>query len=257
MRSLLSGFLVGVFPVGLLPTAASSAQEPIPPTANMDSFIFGTKQGGNQGHTPKAKPPRNDTADPPESLPPPAPCFAWILEGGSPICNLPLSPAAGGVSPAQLASEAWERLPIPAPAVSTAPPRESAGLVGLPHWFWVTNGRPLSDRAQTGGVWVEVTASPQSLSIDPGDGQGPLRCPGMGTVYDSSRPATSQRSTCAHTYARSSADQRNGTYRVRVTVVWGGTWTGSGGTGGTLPTLSRSTSFPLRITEAQSLYTQR
>lgn len=158
------------------------------------------------------------------------------------------------MSPAELAVTQWGRLPIPAPVVRTAPPRGADGLVGLPHWFWVADWRPLTGRAEAGGVWIEVTARPQSLTIEPGGGQRPVRCSGPGTAYDRSRPAVSQRTDCSYAFTRSSFGRPGGAYRVRATVVWGGTWVGSGGTGGVLPPVSRSVSFPVRVAEAQSLY---
>ncbi|WP_147339382.1 hypothetical protein [Actinomadura spongiicola] len=148
----------------------------------------------------------------------------------------------------------WARLPIPAPRVRTAPPRRKAGLVGLPEWFWVTNWRSLSGRASVGEVWVEVTAVPQRTTIEPGQGHRVVRCSGPGTAYNPTKSAASQRTNCSYVYARSSAAQPGGAYRVRATVLWGGTWRGSDGSGGVLPPLSRSTSLRLRIAEAQGLY---
>ena len=158
------------------------------------------------------------------------------------------------MSPAALAAEQWKQLPLPVPVVRTAPPRRASGLAGLPHWFWVTNWRPRTERAEAGGAWIEVTARPQYLVIEPGNGQPPVRCPGPGTAYDPTRPASSQRTDCSYAFERSSAGLPQGAYQVRVTVVWSGTWVGSGGAGGALPPVSRSVAFPLRVAEAQSLY---
>ncbi|GAA4242398.1 hypothetical protein GCM10022254_75260 [Actinomadura meridiana] len=169
------------------------------------------------------------------------------------------SPTDGGgkgakVSPAVLALTRWASMPIPAPVVRTAPPRRRDGLVGLPEWFWVTNWDSLSDRVAARSVWVEVVARPQSMTIDPGAGEPVVRCSGPGTVYDRSRSAASQRTDCSYTFARSSLREPGRAYRVRVTVLWGGTWRGSDGSGGVLPPLSRSTTFRLRVAEAQALY---
>ncbi|MFD0854400.1 hypothetical protein ACFQ07_19330, partial [Actinomadura adrarensis] len=141
-----------------------------------------------------------------------------------------------------------------APVVRTAPPRRTQGLVGLPHWFWVTNWRTLTDRAQAGSSWIEIVARPQSMVIDPGGGQPTVRCSGPGNPYDPARSAESQRPECSYTFARSSFGLPERVFRARVTVVWGGTWTGSGGAGGQLPPLSRSVTFPIRVVEAQGLY---
>lgn len=169
---------------------------------------------------------------------------------------VPGDPAGGdppAVSPAVLAQRAWGRLPIPGPQVRTAPPRGSDGLVGLPHWFWVTNWRDHRDRISAGGVWAEVTAQPTSMTITPGGGLPSVGCDGPGTAYDPGRSAAEQRSDCSYTYQRSSAGLPGSAYRVTVTVTWGGTWRGSGGTGGTLPVLIRSTSFDLPVAEGQAV----
>jgi hypothetical protein len=163
------------------------------------------------------------------------------------------TPEAPSVTPAQLAVRAWRRLPIPAPEVATAPPRGSDGLVGLPEWVWITNWSTRTDRAQAGGVWAEISARPTSMTISPGAGLQTVSCPGPGKAYDRSRPADAQRSDCSYTFVRSSAGLPSSAYRVTVTVSWGGTWEGSGGAGGTLPALSRSTTFPLRVAEGQAV----
>jgi hypothetical protein len=127
-------------------------------------------------------------------------------------------------------------------------------LVGLPEWFWVTNWHPLNGRVSARGVWVEVTARPQSMAVDPGSSEPAVRCSGRGTAYDKTRPAASQRTNCSYTFSRSSLHEPGHAYRVRVTVTWGGTWRGSDGSGGVLPPLNRSTAFRLRVAEAQALY---
>jgi hypothetical protein len=123
----------------------------------------------------------------------------------------------------------------------------------LAEWFWVANWSSRTGRAEAGAVWAEVTARPARLTINPGAGQPPVSCAGPGAAYDRTRPAATQHSDCFHTYTRSSAGLPGSAYRVTVTVSWGGTWQGSGGTGGTLPTLSRSTSFPLPVAEGQAV----
>jgi hypothetical protein len=92
------------------------------------------------------------------------------------------------------------------------------------------------------------------MSIDPGGGQQPMECSGPGTAYNAHHSASSQRTDCSFTYSRSSASQPDAAYRVTVTVVWGGRWVGSGGAGGTLPDISRTMAFSLRVGEAQGLY---
>lgn len=172
---------------------------------------------------------------------------------GTGICN---SPAVPVITPAQLAQQSWNSLELPLPDARTAPPRGAQGLVGLPEWVWVPRGqwRPLSKQATAGGVWAQVTATPKQMTITPGAGLPTVSCAGPGTAYDPNRPASVQQTDCSYTYRTSSATQPGGAYQVTVTVVWGGSWTGSGGAGGTLPAISRSTTFALRVAEGQGLY---
>ncbi|GAA2456062.1 hypothetical protein GCM10010191_89230 [Actinomadura vinacea] len=241
---------------GTFLTPTVSIADHLPPIGNKNGYGFGVRQEvGSAAPRGAASSATESAVYIPTEVTSTATCQPGVLWAAIRICrpNRPLD-AKAGRSPAEVALSEWRRLPIPEPEVRTAPPRGSSGLVGLPHWFWVANWRPLSERAQAGGAWVEITARPQSLTVDPGGGQQSVRCPGAGTAYDASRPAASQRTDCSYTFSRSSLHQGDNAYRVRVTVTWGGTWVGSGGAGGVLPPLSRSTSFPVRVAEAQGLY---
>ncbi|MET7282796.1 hypothetical protein ABZS29_31495 [Kribbella sp. NPDC005582] len=64
------------------------------------------------------------------------------------------------------------------------------------------------------------------MIVDPGDGTPPFTCP-MGVVpagdtdgYDESSDPFTQMSTCRHTYTRSSANQPDGMYTVKLTIRW-------------------------------------
>jgi hypothetical protein len=233
--------------------AAPAPQDPMPPVANTHGYLYGAQADGSTVSAPSAKPEgKNRPIGESDQL---GPHDCRTLSDGFQVCT----PAHGHgkvpkVSPGELALTRWAQMPIPAPAVRTAPPRRTDGLVGLPEWFWVTNWRPLSGRAAARGVWVRVTARPQSMAIDPGYGERIVHCAGPGTAYDRSRPAASQHTTCSYTFSQSSLHQPGHAYRVRVTVVWSGTWVGSDGTSGALPPVSRSTTFRLRVAEAQGLY---
>jgi hypothetical protein len=152
----------------------------------------------------------------------------------------------------RLARRAYERIPITPPKVLTAPPRGQDGLVGLPHWFYLAKGQWVakSKRLHAGAIWAEATATPQRMTIDTGDGRT-LTCDGPGVAYDASRPASLQRSTCSHRYLQPARARQ-----VTVSVTWRGTWHGSGGAGGTLPPITRSVTFPIRVVEAQALVTK-
>lgn len=165
-------------------------------------------------------------------------------------------------SPATLAQRAVNKLNLPSPSVGLNP--RGRALVNLPEWFWIppSQWRTLSQRTSAGPVWAEVTASPVSTTWDPGDGSPAVTCSGPGSPYDSSKPASAQSTDCSYTYRRSSADQpQTGSsandrfFNVTVTTSWSVSWIGSGGAGGTLPLMTRSTSFDLPVAQRESVVT--
>ncbi|MEN3541072.1 hypothetical protein AAH991_38575 [Microbispora sp. ZYX-F-249] len=162
------------------------------------------------------------------------------------------------MTPQMLVGQAVKELVLPLPQVRTAPPRGRPGLVGIRQWFWLDGAGQWtvkSKRVQVGDVWAEVTASPRRLVISPGAGLPDVVCDGPGTPYDPARSPQEQESGCTYLYERSSAGQPRDAYQVSVTVVWGASWRGSGGAGGPLAPISRSTSYALSVAEAQALVT--
>jgi hypothetical protein len=186
-------------------------------------------------------------------LPPAPKGFIYLVK----VCGIqffPVELVANGTAqtPAELAQQALQELQPPLPVPHTAPPRGQHGLVGLPEWFWVPRAQwaPVQARAAAGAVWAVVTATPQRLTISPGGGLHAKACPGPGTAYNPSVPLSA---ACTYTYTASSASQPGAAYQVTVTITWTAIWHGNGGTGGTLPALSTSATFPLRIAEGQAL----
>ena len=162
--------------------------------------------------------------------------------------------AAAPVTPQQLLAWAQDDLALPLPDVLTARPRAVGALVGLPEWFWVARAQwhPVTATVAAGGAWAQVTARPSGLEVRPGDG-GSRACPGPGTAYNPHQPAQAQHSACAWTYGQPSDGLPGNRYQVSVTVTWTASWQGSGGAGGVLPPLARTTTFGLPVGEAQAL----
>ena len=167
--------------------------------------------------------------------------------------------AAGGAAappatPQQLLAWAQDDLALPLPDVLTARPRAAGALVGLPEWFWVAPAQwhPVTVAVAAGGAWAQVTARPSGLEVRPGDG-GSRACPGPGAAYNPHQPAQAQHSACAWTYDQPSDGLPGNRYQVSVTVTWTASWQGSGGAGGALPPLARTTTFALPVGEAQAL----
>lgn len=234
--------------------AAAGCPKKIPPEARSRNWIIGAENcrpsggsgggGGGGSGTTVSKPscPDRIAADA---------CGDQVCGVWGPIGGCRPNPVAP-TRPVDLMEREWSRVPVPVPEVVTAPPRQAVGRVGLPEWFWLDPAQTaaVTRRAQAGPIWVELTARPQRLVITPGPGMAPVACPSLGTAY---APGTSSEQACTYTYSRSSAGLPGSAYVVTATVVWGGTWRGSGGAGGALTPIGVSTTFAVRIGEAQGL----
>jgi len=183
-----------------------------------------------------------------------------VHQPGATSTIVPVGGAGGGgapaITPQQLLAWAQNELTLPLPGVETAPPRGNDGLVGLPEWFWIDPAQwhPQTARVAAGGVWVQVTATPRSVQVQPGTGTAGtgVTCHGPGTPYNPKLDASAQHSNCTYTYAQSSDGLPGNAYRASVTVTWAATWQGSAGGGG-LPPLGRTAAFPLPVAEAQAI----
>ena len=161
--------------------------------------------------------------------------------------------AQPAVTPQEMMQYALSRLRVPPLRPGTAPPLGRDGLVGLPEWYWVpaASWHPVSVTASAAGVWATVTATPQRLTFYPGGGLPAAACAGPGVSYARARSAAR---ACTYTYSQSSARQPGAAYRASVAVTWRVTWTGSGGTGGTInPAEQIGYPFGQRVAEGQAL----
>jgi len=187
--------------------------------------------------------------------------LVWIPAGA------PAAAAAPRVTPEQLAAQAANYLPLPAPEVHHNPDRGAGGrpetVVAVETWLWVSPSsfRTLRQTTSAGGVSATVTATPVATSWRTGSPDAPdVECDGPGLPYDENRPPSAQHTNCSTTYARSSAGQPqtgpdpNDRFFVgSVTTTWRVTWTGTGGASGSLPALRRTTSFRLAVAELQAV----
>jgi len=183
----------------------------------------------------------------------------WIPSGNSP-------PGIPQVTPGQLAAQAANYLPLPAPHVLHSPDRSEGRpqtVVGLETWLWVSSASfsSLDQTTSAGGVTATVTARPVSTVWATGSVDAPgVECDGPGVPYDVRRTPSEQSTYCSTTYARSSAGQartgpeQNDRFFVgSATTVWRVSWTGTGGATGSLPDLRRSTPFRLAVAELQAV----
>ncbi|HUB38059.1 MAG TPA: hypothetical protein VMA72_04335 [Streptosporangiaceae bacterium] len=172
---------------------------------------------------------------------------------------VPDATGARPVTPRQLVN-ALGGLDVPHLRPATAPPRGTAGLVGLPEWFWVPAAKwhVRSVTVTAGPVWATVTATPVSLTVQPGAGLSPVTCAGPGTAYNRRKPAAQQHTDCSYTYLQPSAGLPGSAYRASVTATWRVTWTGSGDTGGVLdPALAVPVGFAIGVAQGEALVTSQ
>ncbi len=149
---------------------------------------------------------------------------------------------------------AQQQLVLDVPEVATSPPRGGTQLVGVPVWFWVDDAEPTATTATVPGLAATLTATPWTTHVSISGGSGPstaddvsFDCPGGGTPWVAGRHGERERSDCSHAF------DWHGTHTVDVTVDWALTWTATNGQSGTLPAASRTTTFTLRIEEAQAV----
>ncbi|MGI8778094.1 MAG: hypothetical protein ACR2LJ_12120 [Acidimicrobiales bacterium] len=194
--------------------------------------------------------------------------YYWKLCGGqlaeSIISTAPLgiySPAAppgGGappVDPAALAQQALQHTPLPTPQIGMAPDPSIPQLVNLATFLWipVTQWQPQTASASAGGVTSTVTARPERVIWDMGQGDS-VTCDGPGAPYDPSLSDDAQPSDCRFTYPASSASAPGQTFTVTATVEWHATWTASGAAGGgDLGISQQSSTTAVRVAELQAL----
>ncbi|HYS36974.1 MAG TPA: hypothetical protein VEO01_15245, partial [Pseudonocardiaceae bacterium] len=167
----------------------------------------------------------------------------------------------------ELAQWAYGLLRLPDPVPSRYPTGSLKDgrpytIVQTHMWFWSDPSvwKPLSKTVCAGALCATATASPSSLSFDPGDGNQPVSCAGPGTAWV--RPAggswvpTPQPQGCDYQYTTSTYGYPNGELTAAYTITWGVTWTGTNGTSGTLNPLATTVNSTFAVAELQSVVSQ-
>jgi hypothetical protein len=175
--------------------------------------------------------------------------MVWVANGARPPT----------VTPAQLAREALASLRLPAPTFQRSPDAGNSDQ-GVPYtwvnlwtWYWTSpaSWQVLSRRVAVGPVWAQVTATPTELVFDPGDGAAAVSCPGPGRPWRTS-DGNGQPSGggCGYIYRGVSV---NGPLTATVSIRWTVTWTGSQGTGGTLPVMATEAASTFAVQQIQAV----
>lgn len=169
------------------------------------------------------------------------------------------------VEPESLAEAAREVMVLPLPEVSRNPETTTAGLAGatfvnLPTWFWVDDPaavgggdgqRAIRAEVAGGAVWAEVVATTQGLRVS--SPAGATTCPPAVATRRWSTGADDA-DGCTVAFERASVAYPSG-YPVTTSTTWEATWTGSGGTGGTLAPLAREAVTQVPVAESQAVIT--
>jgi hypothetical protein len=161
----------------------------------------------------------------------------------------PADPLAGLAAVERSRDEARRLLDLPLPEPALNPP--GAQLVGVPSWLWLAEWQEAEATASVGAVTSTVRARPARVTWDLGDGTT-LTCD-AGTAYDASRPPAAQSSDCTHVFTRDSRAVAGGAYEVTATVTYEVSWEASTGAGGALEEVTRTTTVPVVVQEAQAL----
>lgn len=174
------------------------------------------------------------------------------------------SPALDDLLVEVLVSEAYAEVAPPFAVPFTSPDRDGEQVVGLPTWMWLdpASWQTVSATAEVPGVTATVTATPVRVVWDMGEdapdgatiasGGDPVPCDGPGQAFDPAGP-DDQRSDCSYVYQWDSSGESNGTFGASATVEWDVSYTASTGDAGELDPISRTTEFPLTVTEMQAV----
>ena len=145
--------------------------------------------------------------------------------------------------------EVTRQVPLPDPAMSPTGP----GVVNLGMWLAVEEPAPISVTARAGAVWATTTARLESTTFDMGDGTV-VSCDGAGDpIPESKLDSIEPSEDCGHTYTKLQRDEVP--YTVTITSTWRVDWVGSGGTGGDLGTLDRTSTVEYEVLEIQTVGT--
>ncbi|MFD8737680.1 hypothetical protein ACFV06_22545 [Streptomyces sp. NPDC059618] len=166
------------------------------------------------------------------------------------------------VTPRILAEAAYNAIQLPATKVTLAP--QDTTKVNLPTWAWLDKAtfKDVSVTASLDVAGLDIsattTAKPVALKLEPGTSdaetypaRGECRINddhSIGTPY--AKGNAGQTPPCGITYLRSSGD---GTYRLRATITWQITWTGTGAAGGNLPDGTFGTTQDITVQEIQAV----
>lgn len=165
-------------------------------------------------------------------------------------------------TPAELAVQAAATFRLPDPSGHRSP-SEDKNIGGYPFtyinlwtYYWTDPGtwKSLTATASAGGNYATVTATPVSLTFDPGDGSDSGSCAGPGRAWQESDGNNAPSDgACGFQYSHITGPGYDHPVTSTQTIVWRLTWTGSNNTNGTLTQKTTSTNGPLNVLQIQTV----
>ncbi|MFG2964528.1 hypothetical protein ACGFZS_14735 [Streptomyces sp. NPDC048288] len=181
----------------------------------------------------------------------------WVDNGETPPARY-----EEAINPKILAALAYQHMQLPDTKVSLAP--ETVTKVNLPTWAWLDKA-VFNEVQATAAINVPgfnlrstTTAKPLSLKLEPGTTDAET-FPASGECvinadHSIGEPYAQGKSDeippCGLKYLRSSG---NGTFKLRATITWEITWTGTGGADGRFPDGAFGKDQQIAVQEIQSV----
>lgn len=135
-------------------------------------------------------------------------------------------PAPPVADPAVLAQEALELLRLETAGVNTAPTPPDMTYVNLETWLWIAKAQwqPLSKSVSAGATTVTVTAGPDHVLWDTGDGSS-MTCESPGVAWEDWM-TSSATTDCQYVYT--TLPPPDSAFPVSATIVYSVDWTCTG-----------------------------
>ncbi|HAM02163.1 MAG TPA: hypothetical protein DCQ30_08035 [Acidimicrobiaceae bacterium] len=136
--------------------------------------------------------------------------LVWVPTGSAPQAA-PSVPA--------LLQQAIDHAALLDPTIVLNPPGDQ--VVNLASWLAISPGEwtAVVASATAGGVTATVTASPEAVLWNLGDGDS-VTCPGPGVLYDQNEPASAQSTYCSYVWRTSSAAAPGAVFPVTATIEY-------------------------------------
>jgi hypothetical protein len=166
------------------------------------------------------------------------------------------------ITPEILAALAYQHMELPDTEVTLAP--KAVTKVNLPTWAWLDKAVFGEVKATAAinvpgfNIQATTTAKPMSLKLEPGTNDAE-------TYPASGECAINADDSIGEPYAKGKADETppcgirylrssgNGTFKLRATITWQVSWTGTGGAGGDLPDGAFGTTQDITVQEIQAI----